>query len=343
LKIAAMKYFLGVDGGGTSTRAVVADASGQIIGQGSAGESNFLYAGIEGTSLALANAVSAALAWRGLAISEVTAAFFGMAGVVSEADRDAVRTSIGTLGLLDRVPVGVDHDIRIALTGGLGGSEGIALIAGTGSACFGRNAGGKSWRCGGWGSLVDDVGGAHWVVVEALKAAVRQCDGRLPATALLPTMFEALGIRQADEFIQRVYGPAASRSEIAALCPVVMRLWQDGDPIAVAIFNEGVHRLAEMVEVTGRTLGLSSPEIVVSGGLWEAEMRFRDALAAAVHQLVPEANIRQSMMTPVMGAIIEARRLVESSDEAPFIATMAHTGQFMRDMPKQLGSENINR
>jgi N-acetylglucosamine kinase-like BadF-type ATPase len=135
-----MNYYLGVDGGGSSTRALVADARGRVVGRGNSSDSNFLYAGIAGTSVALAKAVEAALAEGRIRIPEISAAYFGMAGVVSEADRQAVGKAITTLKLSDGVPVGIDHDIRIALTGGLAGAPGIALIVGTGSACYGLDA-----------------------------------------------------------------------------------------------------------------------------------------------------------------------------------------------------------
>jgi N-acetylglucosamine kinase-like BadF-type ATPase len=170
---------------------------------------------------------------------------------------------------------------------------------------------------------VDDVGSAYWTVVEALKAAVRQYDGRMPATALLPAMFNALGIEEAGDFFQRVYGPAATRAEIAALCPAVMRLWNDGDPVAAGIIHEGIKQLALMVTACGRKLGLAAPRIVVSGGLWTGEEAFRTLLGSELARLVPAARIQPAILTPVQGGVIEARRLLDRDGEAAFIDHLA--------------------
>jgi len=64
-----------------------------------------------------------------------------MAGVVSDDDRTTIRQIAEQLRLAPPERIGVDHDIRIALAGGLAGQPGIALIVGTGSSCYGRTAG----------------------------------------------------------------------------------------------------------------------------------------------------------------------------------------------------------
>jgi N-acetylglucosamine kinase-like BadF-type ATPase len=106
--------------------------------------------------------------------------FFGMAGVVSTADQAIVHDIARSLGLGGAVQV--DHDIRIALAGGLSGRPGIALIAGTGSSCFGINAAGERWQAGGWGHLISDEGSSYWFGWNAIRLAAGACDGRWETT-----------------------------------------------------------------------------------------------------------------------------------------------------------------
>jgi N-acetylglucosamine kinase-like BadF-type ATPase len=108
-----------------------------------------------------------------------------MAGVVSPTDRAIMANIAQSLTLAPADRVGVDHDCRIALAGGLSGRPGMVQIAGTGSSTFGVNASGESWRAGGWGQLISDEGSGYWLGVQAMQTAVRAFDGRLPPTLLL--------------------------------------------------------------------------------------------------------------------------------------------------------------
>src|SRR6185436_17233044 len=125
--------------------------------------------------------------------------------------------------------IGIDHDCRIALAGGLSGRPGIVLIAGTGSSCFGMNAAGEAWRSGGWGHLLADEGSGYWLGVKGLEAAVRAYDGRGAPTALLDQLQRHLGLPDMNDIMHRLYVTGMSRAELAALAPIVIAAAADGD------------------------------------------------------------------------------------------------------------------
>jgi N-acetylglucosamine kinase-like BadF-type ATPase len=131
---------LGIDGGGTKTLASICDTQGHVLGMGTAGPSNIDDVGLEIASQNIAQAVSAARAQAKLEPQIFDAAFLGLAGIVSEPDREVVRGIARKLELATYAQTGVDHDCRIALAGGLAGRPGVVLIVGTGSSCFGVNA-----------------------------------------------------------------------------------------------------------------------------------------------------------------------------------------------------------
>ncbi|HLP08445.1 MAG TPA: BadF/BadG/BcrA/BcrD ATPase family protein, partial [Opitutaceae bacterium] len=163
-----MALFLGIDGGGTSTRALLCDERGRVLGLGAGGVANHLHAGWGGAADSLHTAVHGAFTAAGLAPAPCAAAFLGMAATASDAARGRWREIALQLGLARAAAaVGVDHDVRIALAGGLAGRPGIALIAGTGSSCYGRTASGATWQAGGWGSILDDGGGGYWLGLRA--------------------------------------------------------------------------------------------------------------------------------------------------------------------------------
>ena len=155
-----MALYLGIDGGGTATRALLCDERGRVLGTGTGGVANHLHAGWDGAAESVRTAVSAARTATGLTPAPFSAVFLGMAATSSDDTRRRWRDLAHQFGFAARgETIGVDHDIRIALAGGLAGRPGIALIAGTGSSCYGRNASGTTWQAGGWGSILDDGGG----------------------------------------------------------------------------------------------------------------------------------------------------------------------------------------
>ncbi len=143
-----MPLVIGVDGGGTRTRAALVTESGQILGLGTAGPSNYDDVGVAVAQSNIGLAVQRAWQQAGLSSRQGDAAFLGMAGVVSSADRATIYRMAAELALAPTPRIHVDHDIRIALAGGLAGQPGIALIVGTGSSCYGRRADGLGTSLG---------------------------------------------------------------------------------------------------------------------------------------------------------------------------------------------------
>jgi glucosamine kinase len=218
-----MRLVIGIDGGGTNTRAALAAETGEVLGIGLAGPSNYDDVGVAIARRNIGAAVRQAWQQAGRKRRPADAAFLGMAGVVSDDDRATIRQIAEQLRLAPPDRIGVDHDIRIALAGGLAGQPGIALIVGTGSSCYGRTADGRSWRAGGWGHLLDDFASGYYLGLQAMVAAVRAADGRSPQTRLLPLVMESLGLRDINELMRRLYYEGMSRAAIAALGPSLAR------------------------------------------------------------------------------------------------------------------------
>ena len=302
-----MQLFLGVDGGGSHTRMAVVDGSGTVVGRGEAGLSNLHHASEETVRDNLAAALHRALDGPRASPILIRSAFFGMAGVTSEPTAERFRRMAGNIGLRSAV-LGVDHDIRIALAGGLAGRPGIALIVGTGSSCYGRTAEGRTCQTGGWGSLVADEWSGYDLGRRAIVAAVRMSDGRQPASELRDRVFAWLGVQEVSQILERLYERGIERNEIAAFAPEVVRLAESGDAAAEAILASGAAELATMVAANHRQLPTSaSPEVVITGGLGTAPTRYRTLLRSAISGQVAWARVReQGELEPVVGAALLA-------------------------------------
>lgn len=303
-----MTFAMGIDGGGTHTRCLILDEHGKVIGSGGSGPSKPDAVEPERGRANLHEAVGVALGTHDA--QRLDTIFIGMGGVICEADVEAVREMLKGLPLRPDIPVGIDHDVRVALAGGTAGQPGIALIVGTGSSCYGRNAAGESWRCGGWGYILDDVGSGFHLGQQALMAVVRGVDGRAPQTALTQPILAALGLHDPNQIMHRIYHPRLDHTGIAALAPIVTQM-AERDPVAKSIIERGCAELAELVAVTARQLKLPEDVLVIPvGSLATESTLFRAVLERAIHAALPAAQIRAPFVSAVAGAAILALQQV---------------------------------
>lgn len=303
-------FVAGVDGGGTKTAAIIIDNQGRLLGAGEGGPSTYGVVPDDELRENLRAALSGALRTAGLSGGRLPAAFFGLGNIVSGQDRDAVRRLAAEIDGVTFEKIGVDHDCRAALAGGLSGRPGIVLIAGTGTSCFGMNARGESWRASGWGPLIDDVGSGYWLGIQAMRAATLDYDGRGAPTLLRQYVRERLGLDDLNELMNRLYAAGLSRTEIASLAPLVFAAADAGDAVAAGLIRAGCEAMAGSVLAVARRLQMDGPvELAVVGGLTRAGERLFAPLREAVHARLPDCAVMPAELPPAVGAAILALAL----------------------------------
>lgn len=307
-----MAAVLGIDGGGTKTHAVILDEQGRLLGTGAGGPSNYDDVGQRAAQEGINQAVDAARRMAGLSAPRFASVFLGMAGVVSPQDRQVIRDIAQALDLAAPDAIGVDHDCRIALAGGLTGRPGIVQIAGTGSSTFGMNAAGEAWRSGGWGHLLADEGSGYWLGMQAMIAAVRSYDGRIAHTSLEERVLAELGLADMNEIMHRLYVDHLSRSEIARLGPLVLAAAAEGDPHARALVRQGCDDMADCVLAVAQRLGMddSPTELALAGGIFRAGDLVLAPFADAVHARLPHCRVTPAELPPVQGAGVLALEML---------------------------------
>jgi len=318
-----MSVHLGIDGGGTNTRAVLVTDRGEVLGMGHGGPANVNAVGVEAAQASLELAVANARKAAGLDASATFAsAFLGIAGVVSDQDHVLTRSMAQALELAPENAVGVDHDCRIALSGGLSGRPGVVLIVGTGSSCFGLNAQGQTWRAGGWGHWISDEGSGYWLGIQALRVAVMSHDGRRPASSLTERVMDRMEIGDMNDLMHRLYVPGLSKAEIAAFAPLVLDAAREGDAAASALLDQGANELAECVAAVTRQLDLEAIELVTVGGLIQGSDLLQARLRNAVHARLPGCRIVEPDLPPVLGAALLSLREVSIEVDADVLSTL---------------------
>ncbi len=299
------RLYLGVDGGQSGTVALIAEASGRVIGRGSGGPCNHVE-GAEGRAKFL-NAAGRAIeeASRQAGVNpdgmSFSAACLGLSGGADDKEvfaRELIRSA----------KFKFTHDADIALSGATAGEPGIIVIAGTGSIAFGRNKEGKTARAGGWGYIFGDEGGAFDLVRRALRAALQYEEGWGPGTSLRKMLLGATGAATANELLHRFYTASYPRTVVASFAPIVSQAAEQGDGIAREIANEAATKLSWFVEGVYRTLfAHGNVPVCYIGGVFRSqivltafESQIRDAISCETQP--PRFN-------PAAGAVLEALRL----------------------------------
>ena len=294
-----MQTYLGIDGGGSKTRARLVDAEGKQAGYAESGPSNLNACDEATVRASLFEAIDACLRASGKAPSSTC---LGSAGASSP----LVKRQL--VAMLEPIELGnllVTSDASIALEGAFSGDAGILLIAGTGSVCFGRSASGKIHRTGGWGWLADDGGSAGWIGQRALEIALRQDDGRLEGRCLRDAVFARLGIHKSEQIVTTIYQPTLSRSQIAELSETILDLAQSGNEAALKIQQAALDELEHLVRTTAWKLEERIKRVAFTGGLLVHRPVFRKQLESRLRDF----EIIEPQFPPVDGAVALARKI----------------------------------
>jgi N-acetylglucosamine kinase-like BadF-type ATPase len=299
------RLYLGIDGGQSSTTALIASETGRILGRGRGGPCNHVTTA-EGRAKFL-SAVGDCLeqACREAGIDATTVQFaavcLGLSG--GGDDKEAY-----TRELIRSEHYKITHDAEIALTGATAGEPGIIMIAGTGSMAFGGNARGEKARAGGWGYVFGDEGGAFDLTRRALRVSLQFEEGWGEETSLRRLLLEATGTISANELLHQFYG-RLDRSHIATLATLVTQAAEGGDSVAGTILREAAERLACYVTGVYRRL-FASPETVpvaYVGGVFKSE-RIRSEFRRAVWSSIA-CEVVAPRFSSASGALLEALRL----------------------------------
>lgn len=293
---ASASFVVGADGGGTGSRALVLDPLGAVLGRAQGPPALVDPSNPEAAADAIARTVRDALAGAGLHIP-AGALWTGLAGAGRAGTREAVEIALRSRGLALQTRVGTD--VEGAHYDAFGPGPGVLLAVGTGSVLWARDPGGKERKVGGWGTSLGEDGSGYWFGMEGLRAVARAHDGRDPPTILTSVLLGALTLSSFWDLIPWV--AQASKSEVAALAPLVLRAAAEGDSTAQTVRDEGLEALGRHLDVVRDGWGRSFP-LALAGGLLEEGGLLREA---AVH--MAERRGAELRPDPVLAARGAAR------------------------------------
>jgi N-acetylglucosamine kinase-like BadF-type ATPase len=301
---------LGVDGGGTSTIALLGREDGVPIGRGAAGPSNAKAVGNAAARQALEAAIGAAFHAARLVARPAAVACLGLAGFDRPEDKQLLGEWVESGHWAERLLLVNDGDLVVAA--GTPEGWGVGVIAGTGSIAVARAPDGRKARAGGWGHLIGDEGSAYSIVLSALRRVARRADGRetfaVRSDPLSTHLCSALGISGPDQLVSALYAPGFDRSKIAALAPAVLAAAALDPSIAEGLLRPAGAELAAMAIAAAQAIGWNSGPLplAMAGGFLLSSEVVRQALVdqLRVHGFDPVAA---PVTEPARGALVLAR------------------------------------
>ncbi|KPV43938.1 N-acetylglucosamine kinase [Alicyclobacillus ferrooxydans] len=193
-----MSYFLGVDGGGSKTLAVITDEKGHVLGIGRSEGSNYQSIGIDKATQHIGNAIDCALYDANLIADDITHAVYGLAGADRPKDLAIVLPACRKLPIQSWRVV---CDTMIGLRSGSPSFTGIVLVCGSGTNAAGRNKYGDEVQTGGFGYLYGDWAGGGDLARAAFRTAIRSFEGREEYSLLVKLVPEFLGYTDVEHML----------------------------------------------------------------------------------------------------------------------------------------------
>lgn len=295
--------YLGVDIGATKSHAVLADATGRVLGAGQGGPGNHEVVGYEGLREVLVEILHQALASADLRKADVAGAGFGVAGYDWPSERGDTLAAIATLGLTCSVEA--VNDTLIGLLAGASEGWGVAVVAGTSNNCWGWDA--SRTRVGhvtGNGSMFAEYGGASELMWKARSAVAAEYTRRGPATALTPAFMRVAGASSLEDLLDGLsQGYYRVGSEHA---PLVFELANAGDPVAAECVAWAGRELGSLACGVIRQVDIADLafEVVLVGSLYNGGERLIGPMRETIQKEAPKANLVKLTAPPVAGAVL---------------------------------------
>ena len=253
---AEVRYWLGIDAGGTKSLASLIDEDGRELGRVKAGAGN-LRIGFEAVEQLTLGMAQEALHQAGLPQDRLGAVSLGLglAGLSRASQSRQLATSQWPFA-----KVAIASDAEIAHLGAHRGEDGAILIVGTGSIAY-LKVGGKVDTMGGYGFPISDEASGAALGLSAVRHALRALDGRTQSTPLSDAV-----TGQFDDSTAAVieWMETAAPGDFASFAPLVISYAERGDYIARSIVIEAVRHIERFIETIFEK---GAPRCSLMGGL----------------------------------------------------------------------------
>ena len=295
-----MRYYLGIDGGGTKTVAIVCDENGSLVSRYVGKSINYNSVGTDTARANLKEAVDGVLEGRDIALSS---AFIGMPALSSRADDSFTKEFCR--GIIDCPKIVMESDVYIGLEAMNTDGAAAMVVSGTGSMAVGRLEDGTVIFKGGWGYILGDEGSGYALALDAVKAAICGAEGSAKKTVLTEKVLEHFKVDSIYSLIDVFYDPPIANSVVARLTPVLFEAAENGDGVADEIISRHAGLLADTVCALLSEMPCGTP-LGMWGGILVNCGLFRERLVALINEKYPQTSVKILEYPPEYGAVFAA-------------------------------------
>lgn len=301
----AKRYVVGIDGGGSRTRAILVGLDGTVFAEREGGATNLQRVSPDEAAKVMFHLITQCCEKDRVQSEALQNIVIGAAGAGRPNDRSALVDSLSSLGLKHKFPlknITVETDARIALEAAFAGGPGIVLIGGTGSIALYRTEDGKILRAGGWGRILGDEGSGFALAKDALNAVMRHHDGRGEKTVLTEKALKFFGVPTPEELIPKIY---IDKMEISGFAPQVVQAAMERDRIAHAILIDNAKEMADLVRhLVMKVMPRRKLAVSLMGGLLEEEHAYSKLVKEKVSSALPQVLVLKPKFPASFGAAI---------------------------------------
>jgi N-acetylglucosamine kinase-like BadF-type ATPase len=299
-----MKYFLGVDGGGTKTHALIADETGQAVGFARAGTGSWEAVGYDGLTKVLKEACARAIEMAGIRMEDIAGAGMGLAGYDWPSQKQEHLNAIAVAGLT--CPLQIVNDAVLGIAAGAEEGWGISVVSGTGCNCRGWS---KDHRregrvVGGANHWSGEAAGGFDILARAMRAVTFEWSKRGPATALSQAFIKHTGAKNLDDFIEGNY--VGWYGFEPTMIMLVFEIARAGDPQAIEVMRWAGRELGGMAVGVINQLNLQNEkfDVVLIGSIFDGHPAIQESVGETVHQVAPGARLVRLNVPPVVGGVL---------------------------------------
>lgn len=303
-----MKYYAGLDIGGTRGRIILSDGKGQVLERFQSAGVSIFSGGEETARRKYEELVFPVLKKRKLEPAECEGICVAATGIDSETLRESVREIFLGMGFRDS-KLSVFNDCEIFLQ--VYRAPSIILISGTGSISFGLGRDGAMVRTGGWGHILSDEGSGFHIGLKIMKAAGDYLDGRRGDKILYQMFYEATGISDLEVLNNMLNANIMTKNAIANLAPLAEKAMEAGSETARKILEETIQELYKIVWDNYRKMTVDEEDtlnLIFWGSVLCKNQMVEKGVAQLVRGHIPNVEIRIPKKQAVEIALEVAQR-----------------------------------
>ena len=264
-----MRYYAGIDGGGTKTAVCVASTDNSLLRYSNTAGSSWREHGVWKVAQNLKEAVNSLI---GDEYGLIDGIAMGLPCHGESAEGDVVLER-AVREAFSGIPIYFTNDVEVGWAGSMALGPGINIVAGTGSIAYGKDNHGNTARSGGWSEFFGDEGSCYWMGRKVMELFSKQSDGRLTKDELYSTVFRELNLKDDFSFIDLIHSKYISyREQVASLQFLAEKAAFAGSLSAKTLYKEAVRELLLLITAVLNKLNFSEEKwnVSYSGGLFKA-------------------------------------------------------------------------